>query len=467
MLGQFQKEFWTRFSIPLLRLDSAAIRRMRNQIPAHYNVFDQFDRSIVSIDTLKQDSQIRAAIEQSSWDLIIIDEAHNAARRVSSSGGQSLRSRLAKLLSRKADSLMLLTASPHDGSHESFASLTERRFRSSPEVDAAIGKSVPKRKLDRRRFRLSAPEEAAYEAAIFSEYRARIINAGFAEPDDAYRETVEILGSEAPSLPYRAVVVDEAQDMGEQAFRLIRAIVPQRPDGDRNSLFIVGDAHQRIYGRRASMTACGINVRGRSRRLRLNYRTSDEIRKWAVSILEGVAVDGLDEGLETLSGYTSVFKGPAPDLAEYGSEEEEIAALLSWLRDLQESGTKLADVAILASTRLQLDRLAPKLTGAGLEIVRLQPSQADDRTLPGVRLATMHRAKGLEFQGVGLPFLSKFAFPAAGALRAAIDEVDRRNIVQQQRSLLHVAATRAKRFLRVSWSGEPSIFLVMTPSAVS
>jgi superfamily II DNA or RNA helicase len=187
MLGQFQKEFWTRFSVPLSRLDSAAIRRMRNQIPAHYNVFDQFDRSIVSIDTLKQDSQIRAAIEQSNWDLIIIDEAHNAARRASSSGGQSLRSRLAKLLSRKADALLLLTATPHDGSHESFASLIEmldptrvpdpaelhradiedlvvRRFRSSPEVVAAIDASVPKRKLLRREFPLSASEEAAYEA---------------------------------------------------------------------------------------------------------------------------------------------------------------------------------------------------------------------------------------------------------------------------------------------------------------
>src|SRR5262245_2880574 len=125
MLAQFQKEFWTRFSIPLSRLDTAAIRRMRNQIPAHYNVFDQFDRSIVSIDTLKQDSQIRAAIEQSSWDLIIIDEAHNAAKRVRGGGNLSLRSKLAKLLSRKADSLLLLTATPHDGSRESFASLIE------------------------------------------------------------------------------------------------------------------------------------------------------------------------------------------------------------------------------------------------------------------------------------------------------------------------------------------------------
>ncbi|SDG58866.1 DEAD/DEAH box helicase family protein [Thalassobaculum litoreum] len=89
MLTQFQKEFWTRFSIPLARLDSAAIRRMRNRIPAHYNVFDQFDRSIVSIDTLKRDAQIREGIKNSYWDLIIIDEAHNAAVRRNTSGTKS------------------------------------------------------------------------------------------------------------------------------------------------------------------------------------------------------------------------------------------------------------------------------------------------------------------------------------------------------------------------------------------
>lgn len=186
MLKQFQREFWTRFSIPLSRLDSAAIRRMRNQIPAHYNVFDQFDRAIVSIDTLKRDSQIRVALEQSTWDLVIIDEAHNAARRAKAKGDQSLRARLAKLLSRRADSLLLLTATPHDGSPESFASLIEmldptripaakdlrrddiedlviRRFRTSPEVIEAIGKVVPKRKLNPQHFPLTNAEEIVYQ----------------------------------------------------------------------------------------------------------------------------------------------------------------------------------------------------------------------------------------------------------------------------------------------------------------
>lgn len=187
MLTQFQKEFWTRFSIPLSRLDSAAIRRMRNRIPAHYNVFDQFDRSIVSIDTLKRDTQIRDALKNSYWDLIIIDEAHNAAERKSAAGSNSQRAELAQLLSRRTDSLLLLTATPHDGSQESFASLIRmldptrvpdparlhrsdiedlvvRRFRSSPEVVADIGREVPKRELFPRHFPLSAEEEVAYQA---------------------------------------------------------------------------------------------------------------------------------------------------------------------------------------------------------------------------------------------------------------------------------------------------------------
>ncbi|WP_294540830.1 UvrD-helicase domain-containing protein [uncultured Rhodoblastus sp.] len=298
--------------------------------------------------------------------------------------------------------------------------------------------------------------------AIFSEYRARMIDAGLAEPDDAYREAVEILSSEAPNLPYNAVVVDEAQDMGEQAFRLIRAIVPVRPEGDQNSIFVVGDAHQRIYGRKASLTACGINVRGRSRRLRLNYRTSEEIRNWAVSILEGVQVDDLDEGLDSLSGYKSVFRGPAPTLVGYSSEDEEVAGLIDWLRDLEHTGTQLADIGVLVATRFLSDKIATRMAGAGIATVRLQPSQPDDRSIPGLRISTMHRAKGLEFQAIAIPFLSHASFPPAAALRAAVDDVDRRNILQQERSLLHVAATRAKRFLRVSWSSEPSKLLMIS-----
>jgi superfamily II DNA or RNA helicase len=186
MLGQFQREFWTRFSIPLARLDSAAIKRMRNSIPSNYNVFDQFDRAIVSIDTLKKDLQYRVALENSRWDLIIIDEAHNVAARKSASGSKSQRAKLAELLAQQTDALLLLTATPHDGSASSFASLIEmldptrvpdpealkrediedlvvRRFRSSPEVMADIRRHVPARIIHARHFPLSVEEDAAYD----------------------------------------------------------------------------------------------------------------------------------------------------------------------------------------------------------------------------------------------------------------------------------------------------------------
>jgi superfamily I DNA/RNA helicase len=287
---------------------------------------------------------------------------------------------------------------------------------------------------------------------IFADYRARLISEGLAEPDDAYREATEILTAEAPNLPYAAVIVDEAQDMGEQAFRLIRSIMPVTPAGDRNSLFIVGDAHQRIYGRRAAISACGINVRGRSKRLRLNYRTTQEIRAWAVSVLEGVSVDDLDEGTDTLRGYVSLMRGAAPELVGCRSEAEELDGLVAWVRALPPDHIQLSDIGVLCARRADADRVQAALRGAGIETVMLQ-SGADDRSVPGVRITTMHRAKGLEFFAVAIPFLSEAAFPPLGALRAAVDPADKEDIVMQYRSLLHVAATRAKKALRISWSG--------------
>jgi superfamily I DNA/RNA helicase len=287
---------------------------------------------------------------------------------------------------------------------------------------------------------------------IFADYRARMTSEGLAEPDDAYREATEILSAEAPNLGYAAVIVDEAQDMGEQAFRLVRAIVPASPAGDRNSVFIVGDAHQRIYGRRASMSACGINVRGRSKQLRLNYRTTQEIRAWAVSILEGVSVDDLDEGTDTLRGYVSLMRGVAPELVQCRSEDEELAGLVTWIRGLPADRIRLSDIGVLCARRADVERVHGALRTAGIEAVLLGTG-ADDRSVPGARIATMHRAKGLEFFAVAIPFLSDTAFPPPGALRSGVDAADKEDIVMQYRSLLHVAATRAKRALRVSWSG--------------
>jgi superfamily II DNA or RNA helicase len=122
MLTQFQKEFWTRFSIPLVRLDSVGLAAVRNRIPANHNPFNYFDRSIISIDTLKNNLEYRNYLDSAWWDLIIIDECHNVAARKQDTG-LSLRARLAQRLSRRSDALVLLSATPHDGSARSFASL--------------------------------------------------------------------------------------------------------------------------------------------------------------------------------------------------------------------------------------------------------------------------------------------------------------------------------------------------------
>ena len=185
MLTQFQKEFWNRFTIPLTRLDSIGIQRVRRRIPTSHNPFHYYDKSIISIDTLKQDAEYRTYLEQAYWDVIVIDEAHNVADR----GTGSLRSRLARLLARRSDTLIMLTATPHDGRARSFASLVNmldataitdpddfgredfsdkglvvRRFKK--DIRHHVQDAFRDRTVFRRKFPASAMEESAYEALL-------------------------------------------------------------------------------------------------------------------------------------------------------------------------------------------------------------------------------------------------------------------------------------------------------------
>ncbi|PTL89073.1 hypothetical protein C6W88_19785 [Halomonas litopenaei] len=120
MITQFQKELWNRFTIPLTRLDSVGLQRVRNHVPGNHNPFYYYDKSIVSIDTRKQDNEYRRHLEQAYWDIIVIDEAHKVAER----GASSRRARLAQLLAGRSNTLIMLSATPHDGKARSFASLT-------------------------------------------------------------------------------------------------------------------------------------------------------------------------------------------------------------------------------------------------------------------------------------------------------------------------------------------------------
>ncbi len=120
MMTQLQKEWWSRFTIPLVRLDSRGIQRVRQRIPANQNPFYYYDKTIISIDTLKRGAEYRTYIEDANWDIVVVDEAQNAAKRGST---ESQRHRLADQLSRRCDTMIMLSATPHDGSPESFASL--------------------------------------------------------------------------------------------------------------------------------------------------------------------------------------------------------------------------------------------------------------------------------------------------------------------------------------------------------
>ena len=192
MLKQFQKEFWNRFTIPLTRLDSVGIQRVRRRIPSNHNPFHYHDRSIISIDTLKQDREYRTYVDNARWDIIVIDEAHNVAER----GTRSLRSRLAKRLAKRSDTLIMLSATPHDGKARSFASLMNmldptaigdpddftredyqhkglviRRFKK--DVREQVKQSFRDRTVFRRSFAHSAVEETANEALLAVRVRGR------------------------------------------------------------------------------------------------------------------------------------------------------------------------------------------------------------------------------------------------------------------------------------------------------
>ena len=185
MLTQFQKEFWNRFTIPLTRLDSVGIQRVRRRIPSNHNPFHYYDKSIISIDTLKQEREYRTYVENAWWDIIVIDEAQNVADR----GTKALRHLLAKRLAKQSDTLIMLSATPHDGKARSFASLMNmldptaigdlddftredfqhkglviRRFKK--DVREQVKKSFRDRKILRKPFPLSGVEETANEALL-------------------------------------------------------------------------------------------------------------------------------------------------------------------------------------------------------------------------------------------------------------------------------------------------------------
>ena len=267
---------------------------------------------------------------------------------------------------------------------------------------------------------------------VFEEYRGQLASRKLKEVDDAYREVATILLAEqqASTSPYSAIVIDETQDFGPQALKLLRAMIPS----GANDLFFVGDGHQRIYSRhKAAMSKCGIDIRGRSKKLYINYRTTDEIRRQAVALLEGVEIDDLDDGHDESKRYRSLSHGPVPVLARVGGLEEAFTQVKQFLAEWKQEDTHHTELTfcVVASSEKNRDALGHLLQQAGVRTVAVsaQSSRTDERGV--VYLSTMHRAKGLEFDCV-----------AVVAPKSYLDEPGE---VGNQRQLLYVALTRAKR----------------------
>lgn len=266
---------------------------------------------------------------------------------------------------------------------------------------------------------------------VFEEYRGQLASRKLKEVDDAYREVASLLEAEpANGKRYSAIVVDETQDFGPQALKLLRAMIGH----GANDLFFVGDGHQRIYSRhKAAMSKCGIDIRGRSKKLYINYRTTDEIRRQAVALLEGVEIDDLDDGADETRRYRSLSHGPAPRVERVEGLEGAFTVVKDFLSEWRGSardGDTLTCCVIAPSEKAR-DALAQQLQMSGVRTVAIsaQSNHTDEHGV--VYLSTMHRAKGLEFDCVAV-------VAPKGYVDAPAEE-------GSQRQLLYVALTRAKR----------------------
>lgn len=276
---------------------------------------------------------------------------------------------------------------------------------------------------------------------VFEEYRAQLAVRKLKEFDDAYadvaellaRERVETTGGNGESRArdlYGAIVVDETQDFGPQALRLIRAMIAQ----GANDLFFVGDGHQRIFSRnKAAMSKCGIDIRGRSKKLYLNYRTTDEIRKQAIAVLEGCSIDDLDDGHDETRRYKSLSHGPVPVLRRMASLDEVLPALLDTIKvwSAAPSGDTRETVCVIAPTKRQRDSISHFMERSATLTKTIDENQNAGAAQECVYVATMHRAKGLEFDRV--------IVVAPQTWLGDVRDTD------NHRKLLYVAISRAKK----------------------
>ena len=273
----------------------------------------------------------------------------------------------------------------------------------------------------------------------------------------AMYECKQIMNSNtAENALYRHIVIDEGQDFSSAAYSLIRSIAGTERDND---IFIVGDAHQRIYRNTANLSRCGINIRGRSRKLKINYRTTDEIHKYAFAVLKGITFDDLDGHPDDVDQCKSLVHGSKPVIQSYKDIGQEIDNIYDKILQLLKSDVSLSDICITARTHKLVDIYISQFTRKGLHCFELKSNSTDNRSIDGLRIATMHRVKGLEFKYVFVASACDEIIPLKSAINHT-DSATEQDTMTSERCLLYVALSRAQKQAYITCYGKQSGFLV-------
>lgn len=591
MMTQFQKEMWNRFTLPLVRLDSNRIQKIRASLPSNYNPFFYYDKTIVSIDTLKRDVEYRTHLEKAYWDIIVIDEAQNVAER---GDHQAQRSRLAKLLANRSDTMIMLSATPHDGRAKSFASLMNmldptaiadpenytpedirglciRRFKS--DVKNQVNGSFLERQVTLEHCHASAQEEYAFDLLAEMQlemdagkakssgrlFKTSLEKSLFSSPA-ACRKSIEARLKKL----YKKYTADDISDIRllEELHTALGQVTPEnfmryqkllellrsdsygwnpKDPGDRVVIFTerietmnylaehlrtdlglkssaiqeisggMSDAEQqRIvedFGRTESpirilvasdVASEGLNLHYLSHRLihfdipwslmvfqqrngridrygqqkrpdirylliesnilKINYRTTEEIRHSAFSFLEGLSFDDLDESTDSGTQCQSLTHGEPPIIRNFPDANAEFNFIYTEIRKLQNSGILLKEICIVARTKNLTNDYLSLLTKASIRSYAIKRNQPDNRNFDGIRVATMHRVKGLEFKYVFIAALNHRVVPLAAAINH-MDPISEKESITSEKCLLYVAMTRAQKGVYITSYGTCSQFL--------
>lgn len=287
--------------------------------------------------------------------------------------------------------------------------------------------------------------------SIFERMRSALKARGLVTWPDMFSQVASKLGESAHS-PFEFAVVDEAQDASVPQLRFLAAVGAGRP----NSLFFAGDLGQRIFQQPFSWKSLGVDVRGRSSMLRINYRTSHQIRTQADKLL-GPEVSDVDGNTEERRGTISTFNGPPPDIMVLDTPQEEIKAVGEWLAERTKKGVVPHEIGVFVRSAQELDRAR-----AAVEYARLPYKVLDDNletTTGRASIGTMHLAKGLEFRTVVVMACDDEVIPLQERIEAIADDADLEEVYNTERHLLYVACTRARDHLLVTSVDPASEFL--------